>query len=114
MCGDFFFASRRRHTRCALVTGVQTCALPISASLVAGLAVCPAAHADCALPMPERIARVSRPITPVDLVRLRDIGVPDSTFFNMPSPLALSPDGREVAFVLSQADPVTKIGRAHV
>src|SRR3546814_2972757 len=28
----FFFSSRRRHTRCALVTGVQTCALPISCS----------------------------------------------------------------------------------
>src|SRR3546814_3116171 len=27
----FFFSSRRRHTICALVTGVQTCALPISA-----------------------------------------------------------------------------------
>src|SRR3546814_15653532 len=27
----FFFSSRRRHTRCALVTGVQTCALPICA-----------------------------------------------------------------------------------
>src|SRR3546814_9521443 len=27
----FFFSSRRRHTSCALVTGVQTCALPISA-----------------------------------------------------------------------------------
>src|SRR3546814_6034443 len=26
----FFCSSRRRHTRCALVTGVQTCALPIS------------------------------------------------------------------------------------
>src|SRR3546814_14474046 len=26
----FFFSSRRRHTMCALVTGVQTCALPIS------------------------------------------------------------------------------------
>src|SRR3546814_10389841 len=26
----FFFSSRSRHTRCALVTGVQTCALPIS------------------------------------------------------------------------------------
>src|SRR3546814_5271995 len=26
----FFFSSRRRHTRCALVNGVQTCALPIS------------------------------------------------------------------------------------
>src|SRR3546814_11188033 len=25
----FFLSSRRRHTRCALVTGVQTCALPI-------------------------------------------------------------------------------------
>src|SRR3546814_9459678 len=31
LCGVcyFFFSSRRRHTRCALVTGVQTCALPI-------------------------------------------------------------------------------------
>src|SRR3546814_3003958 len=32
-CGSwlsvFFFSSRRRHTRCALVNGVQTCALPI-------------------------------------------------------------------------------------
>src|SRR3546814_3014387 len=28
----FFFSSRRRHTRCALVTGVQTCALPICRS----------------------------------------------------------------------------------
>src|SRR3546814_6320209 len=30
-CTFFFFSSRRRHTRCALVTGVQTCALPILA-----------------------------------------------------------------------------------
>src|SRR3546814_6448173 len=30
MCIWFFFSIRRRHTRCALVTGVQTCALPIS------------------------------------------------------------------------------------
>src|SRR3546814_9266871 len=33
MCMSYFdlfvFSSRRRHTRCALVTGVQTCALPI-------------------------------------------------------------------------------------
>src|SRR3546814_3279936 len=29
ICSFFFFASRRRHTSCALVTGVQTCALPI-------------------------------------------------------------------------------------
>src|SRR3546814_5835894 len=32
----FFFSSRRRHTRCALVTGVQTCALPILPEVVAG------------------------------------------------------------------------------
>src|SRR3546814_9293108 len=30
ICVFFFCSSRRRHTRCALVTGVQTCALPIS------------------------------------------------------------------------------------
>src|SRR3546814_5634808 len=34
---SFFFSSRRRHTRCALVTGVQTCALPISGLIAAGL-----------------------------------------------------------------------------
>src|SRR3546814_3474694 len=35
----FFFSSRRRHTRCELVTGVQTCALPIyeKAALMAKL-----------------------------------------------------------------------------
>src|SRR3546814_4145735 len=31
---DIFLSSRRRHTRCALVTGVQTCALPIWFQLV--------------------------------------------------------------------------------
>src|SRR3546814_8546332 len=31
LCVALFFSSRRRHTRCALVTGVQTCALPILA-----------------------------------------------------------------------------------
>src|SRR3546814_5192376 len=30
---EFFFSRRRRHTRCALVTGVQTCALPIFAGI---------------------------------------------------------------------------------
>src|SRR3546814_10789042 len=32
VCLSCFVSSRRRHTRCALVTGVQTCALPISAA----------------------------------------------------------------------------------
>src|SRR3546814_2639504 len=34
-CIFLFFSSRRRHTRCALVTGVQTCALPISRAALA-------------------------------------------------------------------------------
>src|SRR3546814_1040214 len=33
---SFFFSCRRRHTRCALVTGVQTCALPIFLSDTVG------------------------------------------------------------------------------
>src|SRR3546814_14271079 len=33
----FFFSSKRRHTRCALVTGVQTCALPILPHLLPAL-----------------------------------------------------------------------------
>src|SRR3546814_6136974 len=41
----FFFSSRRRHTRCALVTGVQTCALPISlGARVADVALVPECH----------------------------------------------------------------------
>src|SRR3546814_9310387 len=40
----FFFSSRRRHTRCALVTGVQTCALPISREVYAYAASKAAIH----------------------------------------------------------------------
>src|SRR3546814_7062173 len=38
----FFFSSRRRHTSCALVTGVQTCALPIYALVLQNNADIPA------------------------------------------------------------------------
>src|SRR3546814_4260100 len=34
---SFVFSSRRRHTRCALVTGVQTCALPIYISVATSI-----------------------------------------------------------------------------
>src|SRR3546814_16002503 len=42
----FVFSSRRRHTRCALVTGVQTCALPILARFGFGAAAEVARHRD--------------------------------------------------------------------
>src|SRR3546814_6276789 len=46
----FFFSSRRRHTSCALVTGVQTCALPILAVLPIGASIattCPYCGVGC-------------------------------------------------------------------
>src|SRR3546814_10284920 len=42
----FFFTSRRRHTRCALVTGVQTCALPIFEEVLESLGCVIAKHPD--------------------------------------------------------------------
>src|SRR3546814_3611893 len=35
------FSSRRRHTRCAIVTGVQTCALPIFTVVIQGEEIAP-------------------------------------------------------------------------
>src|SRR3546814_4185483 len=48
----FFFASRRRHTSCALVTGVQTCALPISHADDARLSR-KLVELECDIPLPE-------------------------------------------------------------
>ena len=67
----------------------------------------PAVAAECGDILP-RMEKVSgsprRPVTANDLIRLRDIGLPDGSLSG-PSPLAVSPDGRQVAFVLSRANP---------
>src|SRR3546814_8473562 len=47
---SFFFSSRRRHTRCALVTGVQTCALPILHASGHGKAILSALPAEVIVP----------------------------------------------------------------
>src|SRR3546814_4508994 len=44
MLSVFFFSSRRRHTRCALVTGVQTCALPICRNEIPVRVAVPISH----------------------------------------------------------------------
>src|SRR3546814_9060237 len=56
MCLFFFFSSKRRHTRCALVTGVQTCALPIlpRTSITGRSAAKPAASAAARTPSDSR------------------------------------------------------------
>ncbi len=46
-----------------------------------------------------------RPVTPEDLVRLRDIG-PQGDLAGQNTSLGVSPDGRMIAFVMRQADPV--------
>src|SRR3546814_4523558 len=90
----FFFSSRRRHTRCALVTGVQTCALPISPLVkrleaqgrvararrtgderVLDITLTPAGRAlrERALLVPQQIMERTG-MTPEALVALREIG----------------------------------------
>src|SRR3546814_3208744 len=56
-CLFFFFSSRRRHTRCALVTGVQTCALPIS-TLDVRLDLAPEAEVEAALAEELQVVRL--------------------------------------------------------
>src|SRR3546814_13762650 len=72
----FFFSSRRRHTRCALVTGVQTCALPISPLANGSSAKSAAASSSCKIqPYVRRRGRLGKPTD-------RDIG--DAGFGNGP------------------------------
>src|SRR3546814_7871429 len=53
-CRYFFLSSRRRHTSCALVTGVQTCALPIY--LQSGGRALQVVQLDTEVALPERLA----------------------------------------------------------
>src|SRR3546814_4408285 len=84
----FFFSSRRRHTRCALVTGVQTCALPIflphsalAADVCARLA-----------PPAQKEIRTGL-VTPELLAQLRDIG-PATLPDRRRKLFTISPDGK--------------------
>src|SRR3546814_6167870 len=61
----FFFSSRRRHTRCALVTGVQTCALPIFSRQEAENAVTSAQQAEADVSAQQAMLRSAQ----IDLAR---------------------------------------------
>jgi dipeptidyl aminopeptidase/acylaminoacyl peptidase len=76
-----------------------------AAGLVASPARADAVARECSsiLP-PERLGPGADPLTPEDLVRLRDIGPPEPQYFFSPA-FTLSPDGRSAAFQLRQADP---------
>src|SRR3546814_2359495 len=101
----FFFSSRRRHTRCALVTGVQTCALPIYLGLGQGQAI-----GDVAAPVLVIAAARRRQVEQA----ARDIGRIDA-----PRVLVLQLVQAAFAAAVAQRLPLSgiqagEIGRAHV
>lgn len=65
------------------------------------------AHAACQdlLPVPAPVAGPTRLVTPRDIVTLRNIGTTDASWVPPESPLAVSPDGKRIAFVMTRADP---------
>lgn len=78
----------------------------IAAILLAASFPSPASAAcDDLLPVHAPTSQGKRPVTSDDILLLREIGQPDGSSFRQPSPLAVSPDGRQVAFVLTRADP---------
>src|SRR3546814_10121210 len=98
LCSFVVVSSRRRHTRCALVTGVQTCALPISIR--------------CAqFEFPQRAITIN--LAPADLPK-------DGGRFDLPIALGiLAASGQVPVQALAQWEflgelALTEIGRAHV
>lgn len=82
----------------------------VSALAIAAAALgAPMAHATCDDLLPrEQAIGPARDITPLDLVRFRDVGEPD-VYNSSTSPYAVSPDGRDLAFVIARADPSTNV-----
>ena len=74
----FFFSSRRRHTRYISVTGVQTCALPISTYTVTGTDVNGCVNSDPVTitvnPLPNADAGVNQYLCPGDTTQLNATG----------------------------------------
>src|SRR3546814_1972976 len=107
----FFFSSRRRHTRCALVTGVQTCALPISSRKPKWVVSPepPLARRD----MPATIAqpvRLCQPDAgdssfPFGLKRSRDAGVPSD------APIPSAPPRENGALAMPELHEVETVCR---
>src|SRR3546814_1002728 len=92
----FFFSSRRRHTRCALVTGVQTCALPICNTHHIGVA---------------HIGMSRDQLLDLDRGHVDATALDDFLQSRMEDEAAI---GIELAEIPGVEEPVGEIGRAHV
>src|SRR3546814_4535967 len=107
----FFFSSRRRHTRCALVTGVQTCALPISGAMTRRATVLDALE-------PEAVASLNpfqlrtMGLEPGDMVKVAtrrgEIALNVRADRDVPEGMVFIP------FCFNEAAANMQIGRAHV
>src|SRR3546814_8859914 len=91
-----FLSSRRRHTRCALVTGVQTCALPISFALATALAASPA------------MAEETPHATVLDH-RVREANYNDRQVYEIPGVFRIA---TEIVFAKDEVVEHVEIGRA--
>src|SRR3546814_3331019 len=98
----FFFSSRRRHTRCALVTGVQTCALPILAATMRSLAQ------DLLRETVKRLKAAETPEQRIDAVILANFSDAQNEPENVSAWLAFWAEARTAPALWR------KIGRAHV
>src|SRR3546814_10376868 len=100
----FFFLSRRRHTRCALVTVVQTCALPIvRRNGIPVKAWAATSFATLAMTIPQQLHAQAAPVA-VE-------AVPD-TFDGIT--VTANKRTENLADIAGAIDVQTEIGRAHV
>ena len=73
------------------------------------------AACDTVLPQSGAVGAPARRVKAADLIQLRDVGDPESSSFNIPSPFGVAPDGHRVAFYVTRADLATnRICRALV
>lgn len=82
---------------------MRTAAAAAGVLIGTSLALAAPAQGRCTALMPGKAPASRHPIAPADLIELRQIGFPDAALSG-PSPLAVSPDGRSVAFQLSRPD----------
>ncbi|MEO5865570.1 MAG: hypothetical protein ABIQ19_00480, partial [Sphingomonas sp.] len=78
----------------------------VAGALLAGLMPV-AARADCSGPVERAGPASPRPIEAADLIELDEIGFPDGSVNDVPAPVAISPDGRQAAFMVWRADLAT-------
>src|SRR3546814_8789154 len=107
----FFFSSRRRHTRCALVTGVQTCALPIYRGASRGL---PIASSALKIHRDDRCREILAPMALIALVGASET-LPDGSLRALVTVAGETLTERQAARLADVGVAhIAKIGRAHV